>query len=117
MINLIFSGRVGADAELTHNGACRFSLASTRKGYTKSDGTTVEEKTTWITVFKRNGQALVHHIKKGAYITIHADNLETNLYNEKASLQCNALTIEFGGVPKAENNQEMNKHLEIINNT
>ena len=100
MVNLVISGRVGQDAKLTQNGSCYFSIASTRKGYKKQDGTEIADQTTWINVFKRNGEQLYSHIKKGMYLTVSGDNISTNVHDGNASLQINAFAIEFGGVAK-----------------
>lgn len=106
MINLTISGRVGQDAKMTQNGSCYFSIASTRKGYKKQDGTEVSEQTTWFNVFKRNGEKLQPHIKQGMYLIVTANNIDCNVHDNKGNLHINADTIEFGGVARNNESQQ-----------
>lgn len=57
MNKCILKGNVGHTPEIKEfdNGKmARFTLATTEKGYTKRDGTVVEDKTTWHNVVVRN---------------------------------------------------------------
>ena len=97
MINLIISGHVGSDATVANNGAARFSIAVTKKGYTTKDGRVVEDKTRWFTVFKSNGENLAQYIKKGNYISVSAEDIVCSVHEGKASMQINAREISLAG--------------------
>lgn len=106
MISVTISGRVGQDAKELESG-CVFSIASTKRGFTTKNGTVVPDKTIWMKVFAHKN--LAPHIKKGDYISVYTDFLNTEIYESKVNLSCNALNIEFG--PKQESNSEPSEKL------
>jgi len=99
MINLTISGRVGNDAKETEHG-CVFSIATTKKGYKKQDGTTSPDQTIWFSVFGRKG--LAPYVKKGDSITIYTDFIKADVYEGKATLSCFANDLEFGAKAQAQ---------------
>jgi hypothetical protein len=113
MIGLNISGRVGQDAKVLDNGNCIFSIASTRKGYTKQDGTKVDDYTTWISCFKSKGEKIAAFIKKGMYITAFADNIKADVYDGKGQLSCNVISIEFGSKTDNQQNEQsdLDRHM------
>lgn len=103
MINLTISGRVGKDAQELEN-ICVFSIASTKKGYTKQDGTKTEDQTVWFSVFARKG--IAPYVKKGDSITIYTDFIKTDVYEGKATLSCFANDLEFGAKAQQQTQQQ-----------
>lgn len=94
MINLTISGKVGRDAKELENG-CVFSIASTKKGFKKQDGTEIPDKTVWFSIFAHKN--LAPYVKKGDSLTVYTDDLNTQVHEGKCQLSCRALNIEFGG--------------------
>ncbi len=105
MINLVISGRVGNDCKELENSAV-FNIASTKKGYKKQDGSVIEDKTIWLSVFCN--KKLAPYIKKGDSLCVSTDFINTHVHEGNAQLSCNALNIEFMG--KA--NQQSQSHHE-----
>ena len=84
----ILKGNAGQDAKITtfDNGGktAQFSLATTKPGYTKEDGTKVEPKTQWHNiVVKRTGLAGVceQYVKKGTPVLVKGE-IETRDYED-----------------------------------
>jgi len=84
----ILKGNVGQDPKITRfdNGGivAQFSLATTKLGYTKQDGTKVEPRTQWHNiVVKRTGMAGVveQYVKKGTPLLIKGE-IETREYQD-----------------------------------
>lgn len=84
----ILKGNVGQDPKITNfdNGGktAQFSLATTKPGYTKQDGTKVEPKAQWHNiVVKRTGLADVceKFVKKGTPLLIRGE-IETRDYQD-----------------------------------
>lgn len=76
MIKVTATGNLGGDAEVRQVGntnVISFNIASTKKGYTKSDGTVVDDVTTWVTVKKWKGEGLAPYLTKGMKVTVHGD--------------------------------------------
>lgn len=74
---VILKGNVGQDPRITNfdggGKVVQFSLATTERGYTKKDGTKVEDKTEWHNiVVKNSGLAGVceQYIKKGSSVLL-----------------------------------------------
>lgn len=83
---VILKGNVGQDARITNfeNGGkvAQFSLATTKRGYKKDDGTDVPERTEWHNVvIRRTGLAGVAEkfVKKGTPVLIRGE-LQTRSY-------------------------------------
>ena len=84
----ILKGNAGQDAKITNfdNGGktAQFSLATTKPGYTKQDGTKVEPRTQWHNiVVKRTGLAGVceQYVKKGTPLLVKGE-IETRDYQD-----------------------------------
>ena len=100
MNNIVFSGYVGADAEVKtfDNGGsiCQFNIAHTDKGYTTRDGKQIPDRTTWMTVKKNNGEKIAQYLTKGSYVVVQGV-IRTDKYEDKYYTSIIAHTIEFGG--------------------
>lgn len=99
MIQFTITGRVGKDAEVKDIYAV-FNMASTKKGYTKKDGTVIPDKTTWVSVFCSPN--LGKHIKKGQYLVVTANDIKARGYQKQdgaieGSISLYADVVEFGG--------------------
>lgn len=80
MVNkVILVGNVGNDPEVktTTNGnyLTKFSLATSKSGYTMKNGTEVPEKTTWhnITIWGEYGRKLAPHMGKGTRLYLEGE--------------------------------------------
>lgn len=112
----ILKGNVGQDPRITtfDNGGktAQFSLATTKPGYTKDDGTKIEPKTQWHNiVVKRTGLADVceKFVKKGTPLLIRGE-IETREYKDSNDVTryITEIVVEslelLGGNQKPENN-------------
>lgn len=86
---VILKGNVGQDARITNfdNGGkvAQFSLATTKRGYKKEDGTEVPEKTEWHNlVIRKSGLAGVAEkfVKKGTPVLVRGE-LHTRTYQDQ----------------------------------
>lgn len=97
MIKIFATGNIGKDAEVKHVGDTNivsFSIASTKKGYTKQDGTVIEDITTWLNVRKWKAEGLAPYLTKGTKVSIHGD-LEIREHEGKYYTTLIASEIEF----------------------
>lgn len=83
---VILLGNIGQDPEIKKfdsGSIARLSLATTDKGYTKSDGTQIPEKTEWHNLIFRNGLADVveKYVKKGDKLYIEG-KIRTRSYED-----------------------------------
>jgi len=106
MILVTAVGHLGKDAEVKQLGntnLLEFSIASTKKGYTTSDGSVIPDVTTWINVKKWKGEGLAPYLKKGDKIVVSGD-LEIREHEGKYYTSIIAQNIEF--MSKRESNSE-----------
>lgn len=81
-------GFVGDDPRIitAQNGTtiASISVATTDKGYTKQDGTTVPDKTEWhnVVVFGRLAEVVKNYVRKGASIYVQG-KMRTREYEDK----------------------------------
>lgn len=81
-------GRVGKDPEVRHldsgNSVASFSLATTKRGYKKQDGTVVEDRTTWHNIVVWGGLVKVvePYVKKGTQLFIEGE-ISNRSYDDK----------------------------------
>lgn len=81
-------GFVGDDPKIimAQNGTtiASISIATTDKGYTKQDGTTVPDKTEWhnVVVFGRLAEVVKNYVRKGASLYIQG-KMRTREYEDK----------------------------------
>ena len=64
------------------------SIATTEKGYTKDDGTKVEDKTEWhnIVAFGRLAEVIKNYVHKGASVYVHG-KVRTRAYEDKNNIK------------------------------
>ena len=118
MNKAILKGNVGRTPEIKEfdNGKmARFTLATTERGFTKRDGTVVEDKTTWHNIVVRNsGLAGVveKYVAKGTPVLV-VGRIENRKYegrdgNEKFITEIVAEELEMcGGQKKESDNDDM----------
>ena len=97
MITIQAIGHIGRDAEVKQVGdtnLIEFSLASTKKGYTTSNGKQIDDVTTWINVKKWKGEGLAPYLKKGSKIAVFGE-LEIREHDGKYYTSIIAQHIEF----------------------
>lgn len=87
MQKFIAIGNVGQDPEVKLVGESKvanFSLATTERGFTKRDGTKVEDKTDWHNIVAWRGLAEIieKYVKKGDKIYIEG-KVKTRSYDDK----------------------------------
>lgn len=81
-------GNVGADPkfkEFDHGGSvAQFSLATTRKGYRRKDGTEVDDDTQWhnIVAFNGNAKVVSQYVRKGDRLFVEGE-IRTRSYDDK----------------------------------
>lgn len=92
MIQLILSGNIGKDAELTKNEKfCRFSLAAT---YNKKDTSGKWEKVTqWVNVTTSSGR--MKFLKKGASVVVTANSFDLSAKENNCYISCFASDLEI----------------------
>lgn len=85
---VILLGHVGKDPEVRHldggNSVANFSLATTERGYTKKDGTTVPDQTEWHNIVVWGGLVKVvePYVKKGTQLYLEG-KIKTRSYDDK----------------------------------
>ncbi len=90
---VILKGNVGQDPRITNfdggGKVAQFSLATTERGYTKKDGTKVDDKTEWHNiVVKNSGLAGVceQYVKKGSSVLIRG-SIQSREYSGKDGIE------------------------------
>jgi len=115
-------GRVGQDPQIFGDGAkrvARISLATTERGFTKKDGTKVEDRTEWhnLVFFGSITQVIEKYVKKGELISvrgsIHYDKYEDKdkVVRYTTDIRCTDLELlgskkESEAVPQYKSNEE-----------
>lgn len=85
-------GFVGDEPRITtaQNGTtiASISIATTDKGYTKQDGTTVPDKTEWhnVVAFGRLAEVIKNYVHKGASVYIQG-KMRTRAYDDKNGIK------------------------------
>lgn len=85
---VILIGHTGKDPDVKQVGdnmkVANFSLAVTERGYTKNDGTKVEDKTEWVNIVLWRGLAEIaeKYVKKGSKLYVEG-KLRTRSYDDK----------------------------------
>ena len=122
MLKTIVTGNLGADAELKEvagTDVINFSLAHTKKGYAKQDGTVVQDKTTWFdcAIWRRKG--LAPYLKKGQSVTVSGEvGTRAWIKNDVAysGLTLNVDEIELQGGRTEQTAQSQSQPVEQNNN-
>lgn len=97
MLKVFATGNLGSDAEVRQVGntnVVSFNIASTKKGYTKQDGSVVDDVTTWVTVKKWKGEGLAPYLTKGIRVAVSGE-LEIREHEGKYYTSIIAQEIEF----------------------
>lgn len=68
----------------TNTSMCSLTLATTEKGFTKRDGTKVEDRTEWhnVTAFGKLAEIIIRYVHKGAAVFIQG-KLRSRTYQDK----------------------------------
>lgn len=102
MIKVFATGNIGQDAEVKQVGetnVVQFSIASTKKGYTKQDGTVIQDATTWLNVKKWRAEGLAPYLTKGTKVAVFGE-LEIREHDGKYYTSLIAHEIELMGGKK-----------------
>jgi len=89
---VILLGNVGKDPDVRYpsEGQCvaTFSLATTERGYTSSNGTQYPDRTEWhnIVMWGRNAEVAEKYIKKGTQLYLEG-KMRTRSYNDRNGVQ------------------------------
>lgn len=109
MNKVILIGNVGRDPERKGEKVVSFSLATTEHGYTKADGTKVEDRTEWhsVTVFDTRMSAFVEkYVRKGLRLIIegriHYSEYSDRDGNKRQGVEIIASSVSFDQVCKPE---------------
>ena len=112
MNKAILIGNVGRDPERRGEKVVSFSLATSEGGYTKADGTKVEERTEWhsITVFDAKMSAFVEkYVRKGSRLfvegRIHYSDYTDKDGNKRQGVEIIASSVVFDQARSRENVQ------------
>lgn len=113
----IILGRVGQDPKIMdgRNGKfATFTIATTDRAYTKSDGTRVEERTEWHNIIANGGlvQVVESYVRKGTMLYIEG-TIRTRKYTDNSNVDRYITEIYIGGrdskmellSPKSDNQQ------------
>lgn len=110
MNKVILIGNVGRDPERKGQKVLSFSLATTEAGYTKADGTKVEDRTEWhsVTVFDAKTANFVEkYVRKGSRLIvegrIHYSEYTDKEGNKRQGVEIISTSIEFDQTRKPEN--------------
>lgn len=110
MNKVILIGNVGRDPERKGQKVLSFSLATTEAGYTKADGTKVEDRTEWhsVTVFDTKTANFVEkYVRKGSRLIvegrIHYSEYTDKEGNKRQGVEIISTCIEFDQTRKPEN--------------
>lgn len=110
MNKVILIGNVGRDPERKGQKVLSFSLATTESGYTKTDGTKVEDRTEWhsVTVFDTKTANFVEkYVRKGSRLIvegrIHYSEYTDKDGNKRQGVEIISTSIEFDQTRKPEN--------------
>ena len=102
MNKVILIGNVGRDPERKGEKVVSFSLATTEGGYSKQDGTKVEERTEWhsITIFDPKLASFVEkYVRKGSRLIvegrIHYSEYTDKDGNKRQGVEIVASSISF----------------------
>ncbi len=117
-------GRVGQDPQIFGDGAkrvARISLATTERGFTKKDGTKVEDRTEWhnLVFFGSITQVIEKYVKKGELISvrgsIHYDKYEDKdkVVRYTTDIRCTDLEL-LGSKKESEQVQQYKSNEEDI---
>ena len=112
MNKVILIGNVGRDLERRGEKVISFSLATSEGGYTRVDGTKVEDRTEWhsITVFDTRMSAFVEkYVRKGSRLIIegriHYSEYSDRDGNKRQGVEIIASSISFDQTRNRENMQ------------
>ena len=112
MNKVILIGNVGRDPERRGGKVISFSLATSEGGYTRADGTKVEDRTEWhsVTVFDTRMSAFVEkYVRKGSRLIIegriHYSEYTDRDGNKRQGVEIIASSISFDQTRNRENMQ------------
>ena len=86
--------RIGKDAELKHSQGGKFFL-NLSVVYDIGYGENKQSQWMSLVMFGQRAEKIVQHLTKGKQIVIRADELRTEVYQEKAYLKGTLLGVEF----------------------
>ena len=107
MVNVIFNGRLGADAEIRQN---KIGSQYVTFNVAVNEFRDKEEKTSWLRVFSHEDRhiKLAQHLKKGSFVSINGKEYVGTFVdkngNTQISREVTAFNISFVNSSKSENN-------------
>ena len=100
--------RIGKDAELKQSNSGK-SFLSLSVVYDIGYGENKQSQWMSLVMFGAQAEKLAQHLTKGKQIVIRADELRTEVYQEKAYLKGTLLSVEFVSSGKQESQQDSKK--------
>ena len=97
--------RIGKDAELKQSNSGK-SFLSLSVVYDIGFGENKQSQWMSLVMFGQQAEKLAQHLTKGKQIVIRADELRTEVYQEKAYLKGTLLSVEFVSSGKQESQQD-----------
>ena len=97
--------RIGKDAELKQSNSGK-SFLSLSVVYDIGYGENKQSQWMSLVMFGQQAEKLAQHLTKGKQIVIRADELRTEVYQEKAYLKGTLLSVEFVSSGKQESQQD-----------
>ena len=97
--------RIGKDAELKQSNSGK-SFLSLSVVYDIGFGENKQSQWMSLVMFGQQAEKLAQHLTKGKQIVIRADELRTEVYQEKAYLKGTLLSVEFVSSGKQEGQQD-----------
>ena len=97
--------RIGKDAELKQSNSGK-SFLSLSVVYDIGYGENKQSQWMSLVMFGQQAEKLAQHLTKGKQIVIRADELRTEVYQEKAYLKGTLLSVEFVSSGKQEGQQD-----------
>ena len=97
--------RIGKDAELKQSNSGK-SFLSLSVVYDIGYGENKQSQWMSLVMFGAQSEKLAQHLTKGKQIVIRADELRTEVYQEKAYLKGTLLSVEFVSSGKQESQQD-----------
>ena len=107
----IVVGNLGKEPEVKQNQqgylACRFTLACTEKGYTRQDGTTVEDHTEWFNIYCKGHNATFaqNHLHKGDKVYVEGKTV-TREYVDQQGVKKTFTEVQADVVEQMQSRQQ-----------
>lgn len=114
----IIIGNVGSDPQTLVLGSghkvCRFSVATTEKAYTSSNGKNVEAKTEWhnIVAWGKLAEVVENYLSKGCHVYVEG-KIRTRSYEDTAGVKRYVTEINVDNIQVLDNWKKANETSQI----